>query len=553
MANLFTYDDKSMAKSSMVSRTLPEDLRDKKQGCQDLRPHLSREMPARLVASRELRQADPKKETPYSVAMLRLELAGFRLTASRFFPQFALDRMLARATRCLVVKDRAVRQVFYLRAPCGEFFLKRSNLIRTKDRLRHFFLRRRRWAEWRNLHRLRAVGIAAVDPVLKGEKRGVHPEGFFLLTRKEDGTPLDTDSLTGAKKLGQYVALLHARGVYHADLHPENIIIKNNGQPCLMDVQQVFFLHWLPRSLRIHNLGKLCFCLRSLPHFGAWLAAFLDSYNEGKKRPISASELDRASDRHQERRYRSRIKRCWKNSTEFVIVKEDDFQGYKRRDFQWGQRQLRQALEKGKTLKEGRIITFQEVCIKIHHKQIFHQDRCLSNWRASRALEVLDVTIPRSLGYFKMGGDSFYLSEFLVGSMLLNDYLSSLVVARQKRLALKKLALWLRKIHDHHIWQPDFKSSNVLCRNGDYLMVDLDRVKIRRHLTYRKRILNLAQLNASLSNAITTKDRLRFYYYYAADERLSRQQRRATYRKVWDITKTKNTSVFGLDIGKLSV
>jgi hypothetical protein len=63
----------------------------------------------------------------------------------------------------------------------------------------------------------------------------------------------------------------------------------------------------------------------------------------------------------------------------------------------------------------------------------------------------------------------------------------------------------------------------------------------------------LAQLNASLSNAITIKDRLRFYYYYMAGKRPSRQQRRAIYRKVWAITTTKNTSSFGLDIAKLKL
>ena len=172
----------------------------------------------------------------------------------------------------------------------------------------------------------------------------------------------------------------------------------------------------------------------------------------------------------------------------------------------------------------------------------------MASWQMSRALEVRNIPVPTSLAYFLMDGDSFFLSELLVDSTLLNDYLSSLTGERQKRQALKKLAIWLRNIHDHHIWQPDFKSSNVVCRNGDYLMVDLDSVKIYRRLPDENKIVNLAQLNASLSNAITIKDRLRFYCYYMAEARLTRQQRRAIYRKVWGITATKNTSVFGLDI-----
>ena len=136
--------------------------------------------------------------------------------------------------------------------------------------------------------------------------------------------------------------------------------------------------------------------------------------------------------------------RCCENSTEFVVVKANDFRGYKR------------------------------------------------------------------LAYFLMGGDSYLLSEFLVDSILLNDCLSLLTRERQKRRALKKLVLWLGSFHDHEILQREFKSSDVLCRDGHYFLGDLDSVKISHHLPYEKGILNLAQLNASLGNAITIKDRLVF-------------------------------------------
>jgi hypothetical protein len=128
--------------------------------------------------------------------------------------------------------------------------------------------------------------------------------------------------------------------------------------------------------------------------------------------------------------------------------------------------------------------------------------------------------------------------------------LSSITDERTKRRALKKLALWLRKFYDTRVWQRDFKSDNILCRDGEYYMLDLDSVKIRR-ISEQKKTTNLAQLNASVSNAVTVKDRLRFFYYYSADHHSTRQQRRAVYRKVWAITRTKNTSIYNLDIEKL--
>ena len=81
-------------------------------------------------------------------------------------------------------------------------------------------------------------------------------------------------------------------------------------------------------------------------------------------------------------------------------------------------------------------------------------------------------------------------------------------------------------------------------------MVDLDGVRIRR-LSEQNKIYNLAQLNASVSSAISIKDRLRFYHYYSADFQPTKQQRRAVYRKVWDITKSKNTKIYDLDFAEL--
>ena len=126
------------------------------------------------------------------------------------------------------------------------------------------------------------------------------------------------------------------------------------------------------------------------------------------------------------------------------------------------------------------------------------------------AVKVNDFQGYKRLAYSLTGGNSLLLSEFLVDSTLLNDYLSLRRRERQEGRALKKLILWLISIHDHEILQQDFKSSPVFRRHGDYLLVDLDSVKICHHFPYEEGILNLAQLNASLGNATTIKDRLVF-------------------------------------------
>ena len=169
-----------------------------------------------------------------------------------------------------------------------------------------------------------------------------------------------------------------------------------------------------------------------------------------------------------------------------------------------------------------------------------------------RALEVRGILVPRSLGYLVFKDRNFFLSELLDDSLHLNDYLSSINDMQVKRRQLIKLALWVRKIHDAHVWQRDFKSQNILCRQGRYYLIDLDGVRIR-SLTESDRITNLAQLNASLGNAITIRDRLRFFACYLAGETPPRHQRRRIYRKIWRIAQTKGTAKYNLDLKKFDM
>jgi tRNA A-37 threonylcarbamoyl transferase component Bud32 len=481
------------------------------------------------------------------------ELADYRILSSPLASNFHLADMLSEVNACRIVKQNSHRQVYHLKTTHGGYYLKRSTLVRTKDRVRHFFLPRRRWAEWRNLHRLNQAGIPAARPLARGQSRTAHPGSYFILTEQVPGAHIPVNSASDARSLGRYAAYLHRHGVYHADLNRKNFIINNEDGKCyLLDVQQIYFLPWIPRWLKIRNLGWFIFNLCSLDHPEPWVAELLAGYNPEMTKALNGSEIIHAARRHQERRYLSRSKRCRKNSSEFEIIKHRNLRGYIRRGFPWRERELKRAEEIGRPLKGNHVIGHQGVCLKKQRRKFFHKNRCLASWKMSRALEVREISVPRSFGYFEYKDQNFFLSEFLEDSQHLNDYLSSITDWQVKCRELKKLALWLRKIHDARVWQRDFKSNNVLCRQGQFYMIDLDGVRIRR-LVHCDRIMNLAQLNASLSSAITIKDRLRFFGYYFAEEGLSRSQRRTFYRQIRDITRTKGTADYSLDLQDMGV
>jgi hypothetical protein len=80
-------------------------------------------------------------------------------------------------------------------------------------------------------------------------------------------------------------------------------------------------------------------------------------------------------------------------------------------------------------------------------------------------------------------------------------------------------------------------------------LIDLDNVKCGK-LSEKQKIYNLGQLNASVADVIRLKDRIRFFHYYFSGKIPSRGKRREIYKKIWEITLTKNTLVFGLDTSK---
>ena len=481
---------------------------------------------------------------------LHEELSGFQTKNSPVFSNITLDTIFRNSFGCKIIKNTEKRRVFYIQTSKGDYFLKLSHLIRAKDRLRHHILPWRRWAEWRNLHKLGMLGFETAKPVIKGERREQRPKSFFIFTKKVDGISLSEQSCPNPENLGKFLASLHLRGIYHADFHPENIIVKPNGQSSLIDVQEGYILGRLPRWLRVSNLGKLFFGFIPNRQDQKWFAELLGAYNKFFKSKVNLVEVERAGQKHRKRYYRSRAKRCCKNSSEFSVVKLKGINGYKRKEFQWGKKEIENALRAGKKLKEDKVIAYKNVCMKIHEKRILHRDRCFACWKNSRALEVRNIPVPKSLGYYRIDKKRFFLSEYLESSISLNDYLSSIKDMKKKRVAVRRLAFWLKKIHDRNVWQRDFNSDNVLYARDTFILIDLDGVRIR-NLSEKRRIVNLAQLNASLSNAVTYKDRVRFFHYYSLEEKPTRQKRRSIYKKVWEITRTKNTKVFGLVLDKL--
>ena len=473
------------------------------------------------------------------------KLSGYQVKASPLSIDLSLDDIFNKGRSHQVLKHNSRKQIIFIDTAVGQFYLKLNLLVRAKDLRRHFLLPRRRQAEWRNLHKLNAAELNAAQPVIWGQNFQQTPKSFFIITRAVEGHTLNSRVESNAVLLGAFFAKLHHQGFYYADLHPGNIIIKPDGQPVLIDAQELFCLKRIPGKLRAYNLGRLYLALAATMPPG-WFEEFLQAYNARFAKKLSLRQIRQASIRHYQKHIKSRTKRCLKNTSEFEAIKSGGQKIYKRREFKWTEADILHALENGIDLKERKVFACESVCIKIHAKGRFHKDRCLASWINSRALEMHGIDIPRALGYFKYNHKSYFIAEYFKDGVPLYKFVPTLAGAKNKRAIIRQLARWVRNIHNHKIWQKDFNSTNLLYADKRFILLDLDNIRFGR-LTEAQKIYNLAQLNASIADTIRLRDRVRFLYHYFDGQWPDRGRRRAIYGKIWEITLTKNTAVFGLD------
>jgi tRNA A-37 threonylcarbamoyl transferase component Bud32 len=242
----------------------------------------------------------------------------------------ALEPALAALARgeepaeAVVVKRSRARSVLRLPLPGGGVFLKWSRREglrwRPSDAAR----------EYRNLARVRAVGIAAVEPLALAERSVGLRRETVLVTRAAPGATVVAEALPGLDAAAQQALLgaaaalarrLHEAGLWHRDLHVGNLL-RSGGELLLVDLQKLVALPFAPPlALRARDLvwlvsdGRLGTAASPREIASAYLGAAPDG--PGLERLAAA--LARATTRAARARLISRERRCVLASTGFRI------------------------------------------------------------------------------------------------------------------------------------------------------------------------------------------------------------------------------------------
>lgn len=500
------------------------------------------------------------------------------------------------------IKDNTVRSGFLLKTKSPSFpdlFIKRYKFRNWAEKIKHLVVPSKALSEWRKLIEFENKGLSCPRPLAFSEKRSL---GFL------QSAYLIIEAITGAVPLNEYIAQttigpknkrklivslaalirqLHDSGIYYRDLHAGNIMIRVTGdkEPELffIDLHRAITFPKLLPWMKIKDLAQFS---NSFQTSKTERLRFLKKYCEASSftRESLLSFQDRINSKSRALeviRIKSRSKRCVKKSTVFDRAATITERCFYRRDFGSpaakkivNQHLLLKVSGKGRILKKSlkSFISAQKTddgtwqCVKENNfvgilyvlKNFFRKSRAMKSWIAANGMLVRGIATPlpyavieKKRGPFVF--QSFIITEYLKDAEEINDYINIFrdpSLKHKKTTFIKECSLYLQKVHHAGIYHADWKSNNILVtengKNGwDFYLVDLDLVLFKKYISFNQRTNNLAQFNASISEVMTAKDRLKFFHFYAGRSFMFKE-RKKYYQKILALSRTKLTEPYGV-------
>ncbi len=457
--------------------------------------------------------------------------------------------------------------------------IKRYHVRGVSERLKYLFLPSRAASEWTALQHLKNAEVAVPRPLGFGEERSgrtLFHAGLIMenllnaqviskwLRHRRVGDPERIEVL---RQVGRQIAKLHSAGCRHRDLHSGNILVHEGAvaerpQVALIDHHACRIGAMPSERTRRNNLAKVFHSLLpKITHSEA--LELLRAYEEAVAVPRwSPSALQQALDdlvhrvyRLEGIRLRSRSKRCWKNSSQFVRTVSRGWRVYRRREV---------PLESLRVFQEGRINLepifkdqvgqlvgsatlelengTQAVMVKQHSYRAlwrrmwhcFYPGPLHHAWGAARALDVRGIPNPKALALmvqYRHGlpVTTILITERIIGARTLHEELIDHYSPQELKdcgnidKRISSLAKLTRRLHDAGICHRDLSLKNILVSQNDsggysFHVIDLDSIVIRRRLTDKSRRKNLVQLGLLPDRLITTRNCLQFLRVYDGGE-----------------------------------
>ena len=455
------------------------------------------------------------------------------------------------------------------------------------DYVKYLFVPTRTRTEWKVANELLSQNINTALPLATAEKRRygmlvssllvteavTSSEEFmgFCQARYQD-TLSDDKEIEKKKllyKLAAFIRNVHGKGFFHCDLHAGNILIKfGNKQSSsihdcdlyLMDLHRVKVLNNMSCRKRRYNLAQIFNSLSSILTKADKLD-FLRSYGSNTLGNITdeddlVRQIELQSSRIRNIHYRSRLKRCLKESSAFSRKRStgmkiffrkgcdtDRFAGLIEKHHNAllsGDKAIVMKLDsktaltrfplENEKIQSAVVKQYKVSCGMCLIRNIFRNSAGRKAWIDGNGLSVYGFNTPEPLALMEkkvlgITTDSYLFMEDVRDRLEMDRYIlmhfhdkSSLSKLKMKRVLINNLAETIGRMHNQNIFHHDLKTCNIMVkekgRSSYITFLDFDKVSFEEEITIRKRIKNLTQMNLSTPKLISTTDRLRFLKEY---------------------------------------
>lgn len=486
---------------------------------------------------------------------------------------------------CEVVRSGYHKKILRYTHDRESFYIKRYTVRNCREGITSIVSVSMARREWNCAHKLLGRQLLTATPVAVGENRrfgmlkdcciiskavpnSTTVKELLIAFRQSPAHALKTNTLLS--NLISYIKMVHDHGIFHGELHVENILTDVNNITLfyLLDLGRAVFKKKPSFSLRVQELARLLYSMADtctndeiteLIH--RYSAKMLDSKDEENFTRTIFARIYRIK----RRLWQSRTKKCLKTNDVFKVTAYVKYTINMRNEWDIGT--LAALIDKHALALEQfdtMIKTSPKICITripVSHERIKSVcikeyrypsalKRCLycfcssparRAWLAAHGLMALNFRTPKPIalceekGFFRTK-KSFVIMEDISHYLTCNKYVSEnfsnphdKIASRKKRRFISSLAMSFRRLHDSGIYHGDLKANNIMIMElpdtWDFFYLDLDRVFFYKKITRKRLIKNLSQLNASIPNYIGKRDRLRFYRAYTGSKNLNAESK----------------------------
>ncbi len=483
---------------------------------------------------------------------------------------------------CEVVHNGYFKKVVKCNYEHESFYVKQYTVRNVMDAVKSVFSISKAQKEWKHAYNLLGYNLLTAEHVAYGEKRrfGMLKDCYIILKAVQGCISLKRVLLNSSvhectgehekykkstllKGLIPFIREMHDYGVFHGELHAENILVdsKNLTLFYLIDLGRMKFRNKgeLSQAWRIREISRLLYSIIDVctdEEITDMINNYIRQTSLFKRKEKFQKTVMGEIYRIKHRLWYSRSKKCLRTNDVFKIVNQHNYKINMRNE--WDVNDLVVLVKRHTVLLKENLdniikispkvgitriqFPFEDipgVCIK-EYKYLsvfkrflycFCSSPARKAWFSAHGLMALKFLTPKQYALIEEKVSvqlkrSFIVMEDISNYLPCNKYIDGMFKSFHNKIIIKKkrdfitcLAVSFRRLHDTGVYHHDLKANNIMVEElhnkWNFYYLDLDRIYFGKKVSIEKKIKNLSQINASLSNIITYTDRLRFYLIYA--------------------------------------